>query len=231
MIYLIDDNKSQQLESYGCSFIKDGTYGDRLIYMTGIRTPERADFLDELPSKATAIFFHATSKDLDRDGNFLETNETVKKVANAAKEHNIPFVSFSWGHTSHEAIFNNGNIMAMNKRIFYLNFRDFIERYIDEEYLDFRILADGIGYKKEVLIKLAYRLIYGIEKNTNLIDQVTEQCPFGSEINEYLKASRSENTLQSLVLKYSNELTYYKLLDILNRSIMSIRKYGYNLYN
>lgn len=231
MIYLIDDNRSQQLESYGCSFIKDGTYGNHLVYMNGIRTPDRADFLDELPSKVTAVLFHATSKDLDRDGDYLETDETVKKIAKTAKEHNIPFVSFSWGHTSHEAIFDSGNIEAMNKRIFYLNFRDFIEHYIDETSLDLKILANGIGYKKEVIIKQAQKLIHDIERSTNPIHQIPKECPFESDINEYLKASRSESTLRSLFLKHSNELTYNKLIDILKRSIISIRKYGYNLYN
>lgn len=233
MIYLIDDNRSRQQESYGCSFIKDGVYKDHLTHFVGVPTPERADFLEELPSKAKAVFYHTTSKDLDRDGNFLESAETIKKVSKKVKEKDIPFVGFSWGHTSHNALFDNNNIELMNKRIFYLNLREFIEDYIEVGSMDFQILAKGIGYKKEILIEQARRLIKKIqeENKSNALNMtISEEDNFIPELEIFLHESSSEQNFQSLCLKYSNKLTRCELIDLLNKSITSIRKYGRNLH-
>ena len=231
MIYLIDDNKSNQQEKYGCSFIKDGTYKNILTYLNGIPTPERADFLDELSLKANAVFFHSTSKDMDRNGTFLETAETINKIYAKVKKDSMRYVRFSWGHTSANASFDlNENIDLMNKRLFYLNLKEFLDDYLINGFWDFNILASGIAYKKELLIEHAQKLIAEISTLAGSELFNIETFYLSQSLEGYLVESKSSININEFASVYSEKITNSELIELIKKSIVSIRKYGTNIY-
>jgi hypothetical protein len=230
MILLIDDNISNQQEQYGCSFIKEGVYETILTHLTGIRTPERADFLERLPDKTAAIFFHATSKDIDSSGELISATETISKIYHQVKEKQIRYVRFSWGHTSDEAILNSGNIDSMNKRIFYLNLKDFLDDFTENGEMDFKIVHKGIGYRKEALIEEAEMLINNISKLESLTFYDLSQKEINQQLEGYLRTSKSLLSIDQFNAKYSRTITYSGLIELIQKSMLSIRRYGKNVY-
>lgn len=230
MIFLIDDNKSNQQESYGCGFIKQGLYKEHLTFLKGIPTPERADFIDELPNKAKVILFHSTSKDMDKNGNLLETTETIGKIYNNIKTV-IPYVGFSWGHTSHIATYSENSIDSMNKRIFYLNFEAFILDYIKNKNVhDFKILSNGVGYKKEILIEQGRKLIQEILDYPKFEPFICGNDALTYSLDVFLKNSQAKINISDFCSQNSNKLSHFELTQLINKSIESIQKYGKNLY-
>lgn len=228
MIYLIDDNKQNQQQQYGCGFIETGEYKEYLSYLKGVATHERGNFIAELPDKAKAVFFHSTSKDIDADGNFLEKTGTIIKIKKNIDEHKIPYVAFSWGHTSHIASFSGNNVGSMNKRLFYLNLKEYLEDYISTGISDFKILTDGIGYKKEILIQEGLKLI-------DYLSEKSERIQLNNDENDLIKIKSFFLNAHSLfnLDKYLAEKTISdcELIRIIENSLQSIEKYGKDLYH
>lgn len=229
MIYLIDDNRENQQESYGCSFIKEGIYNKYLTYLDGIPTPDRADFMEEFQEKATLVLFHTTSKDLDRDRQFLEKTETITKIKDSIKT-TKPYVGFSWGHTSHIATFLNENIDSINKRIFYLNFKEFIEDYIKSGTHDFNILAKGAAYKKEILIEQGRRLIQELANFSKCEPFICGNNFLTTSLDNFFQSSETKTNIKDFCEQNSSQISYFELVKVIEKSIESIQKYGKNLY-
>jgi len=229
MIYLIDDNLSNQQEKYGCSFVKEGLYKNILEYYVGIKTHERSDFIEAKLKKAEAVFFHSTTKNLDADGNIVESTETIEKIRKFVIENEIPYVSFSWSHTSCLPIYQNNNIISMNKRIFYLNLKEFLDNYVKNNVIDLKILATGSNYKKELLIEQAEDIIKILE-STHFLNIFLSNNDLKNKFSNFFTDSSSNINYKDFIEKYENKVTVFEIIKLVKEALNSIRKYGKNIY-
>jgi hypothetical protein len=227
MIYLIDDNLENQQQSYGCDFIMAGDYSENLLYLKGVATHERNKFLKELPHAATAVLFHATSKNIDANGDFMESIDTIGKVRTCVVENKIPYVSFSWGHTSHSATFLDGNVDSMNKRLFYLNFKAYIEEHVNTKNSDFNILVNGSEYKREILIEEGRKLIHSLSMSSS--DSIQNDNTIKNLAKSFFQNSESQFNFEKYSLQSENSI--FGLIQVVEDALKSIEKYGKDFYH
>jgi hypothetical protein len=233
MIFLIDDNLSNQQESYGCDYISAGKYKDFLHYRKSIKTTERADFYEFFQNNASLLLIHGTSKDADKDGNFLSTIQVVEKLLKICESETpiIPFVMFSIGWTSGPIVDGKGNIQDINKKQFYGNLKVFLDNYSITGSIDCDILSKGPNYKKYSIIDKGREVENIIEKfGDDDLYKYGTNLELDFALNQFISNSGSKVSFNDFKNNFSNSLTIFQLKEMIGKAINSILKYGRNVY-
>ena len=90
-IILIDDNKSNQREIYGATFVDLEEYEDCLFHVEQLNENSDFSFLDD----AACVLLHDSFEDYV-DGKFVSGSRMAKEfVREKIKANNIPYVVFS----------------------------------------------------------------------------------------------------------------------------------------
>lgn len=150
-IILIDDNAQNQRIAYGASFVDDEVYSDILCHIERLNESDDLSFLKD----AECVLIHDTLEDFI-DGQFKKDSHYAKDMISELLEDNgIPHVYFSDGHESRGTFDDSGiNLVQIKKSDFYCRLQSFLEYYRSENKPEFKILAYGNNYLKELLIPL-----------------------------------------------------------------------------
>lgn len=145
-IFLIDDNKTNQREVYGASYVDEGVFADVLIHMEQLNADSDLSCLDD----AACVMFHDSLEDYI-NGRFDEENHKARiLIEEKIQGGNIPYVIFSDGHDK-IADWREEKpdvVYSIKKSEFYLHLNDFIQTYVDSGKLDMRIIAYGKDFIK-----------------------------------------------------------------------------------
>ena len=94
-IILVDDNKSNQREFYGASFVDTEDYEDCLVHKEQLNENSDFSFLDD----AVCVLLHDSLADYV-DGQYVSGGRMAREsVMEKIKADNIPYVVFSDGHS------------------------------------------------------------------------------------------------------------------------------------
>lgn len=168
-IILIDDNKMNQREAYGASFVDDGMYVETLLHIEKINADSDLSFIDD----AVCVMMHDSLEDYI-DGEFDEESHKAKKLIDEKiLDNNIPYVLFSDGHdkTADWRGDTPDVVYSIKKSEFYLHLNDFIQSYIDSGNLDMRIIAYGKDYIKKQMNdwhQIIFSAIINIDDDENI---------------------------------------------------------------
>jgi hypothetical protein len=165
MIYLIDDNKYEQIsEKYKIDL---NPYNECLIW-------KRTIYLDDINiilSNADCILIHDS----------LEENENKERLVAMAKNSNIRYCLFSNGFAA--TIFENDSIREIKKDRLYNNLIFFINCFKSKGIIDLKLLSFGQNYNVEKALIIQDRLINGtLFRN---IDNFQYEVAFPSRSNDY----------------------------------------------
>ena len=147
MIYLIDDNKYDQMsENYKWDFTEVLlTYKDFINWFQTISK----DDIDWIITKGSCILIHDS----------LEEKEDKERLVAMAKKNNIPYCLFSNGFAA--TIFDNNSIREIKKDRLYNNLLDFMNYFKSYGTIELKLLSLGKNYEIEKASIIQDKLING----------------------------------------------------------------------
>ena len=231
-IFLIDDNKMNQREAYGASFVDEGVYADVLVHIEQLNADSDLSFLDD----AACVMFHDSLEDYI-DGMFDEESHKARMLIDERiQDENIPYVIFSDGHdkTANWREESPNVVYSIKKSEFYLHLNDFIQTYIDSGNLDMRIIAYGKDFIKKQMSDWHQKVFSAISElddndfvgihlfgatERSALRQIIEksQPKIGVSFNDVMCGIEDE------------EVSAGRLRLNLNNIINSVKKYGKNI--
>ena len=125
-IILIDDNKSNQREIYGATFVDNEEYEDCLVHKEHLNENSDFSFLDD----AACVLLHDSFEDYV-DGKYVSGSQMARARINDKIKDKIPYVVFSDGHS----IIGDWNpsernvVRSIKKSEFYRNLKGFLDAY------------------------------------------------------------------------------------------------------
>lgn len=165
MIYLIDDNKYEQIsEKYKIDL---NAYNDSLIWKKSIYL----DDINIILSNADCILIHDS----------LEDKENKERLVAMAKNSKIRYCLFSNGFAA--TIFDNDSIREIKKDRLYNNLVVFINCFKSKGIIDLKLLSFGQNYDVEKALIIQDRLINGTLFRNN--DNFKYEVAFPSRSNDY----------------------------------------------
>lgn len=233
-ILLIDDNSKMQRQSYGASFVDDEVFGSILHHIERVNKDFNLSILDEY----RCVMIHDSLEDFINDS-FDENSHVAKDlIIEYLDDHQIPYVLFSDGHESTGIYDLSHNLVSIKKSDFYSRLRYFLEFYINENVLQFHILAYGPNFNKAMVTRWVKALFQKFAtKNPNDIITTRDIKPSDSKEEHYLEKiiSKSQPTLgmdYNDILNYieDNEISVRDFKLKINNILSSISKYGKNTY-
>lgn len=229
MIYLIDDNQSnQQIEKFGINYIETNEFSDFLIVLNKIEKNSDLSFLND----ATCILLHATTEDVV-DGFFISgsisnTTKIIKDSSDNGDE--IPLVLFSEKMNEIAVMTSDRYISSIKKSVFYLNLYDFLLYFQENNNIEFKILAFGKNYKS---VEVARYVNVLTEK---FIFRNQDDLLKISDINLKLFKELTETALSSIDFDdfitnlEDHPITIKKFIENLSLINQSFTQYGKNIY-
>ena len=231
-IFLIDDNKTNQREAYGASFVDEGVYADVLVHIERLNADSDLSFLDD----AACVMFHDSLEDYINGAFNEESNKARMLIEEKIQDGNIPYVIFSDGHDK-RAVWREEKtdvVYSIKKSEFYLHLNDFIQTYIDSGKLDMRIIAYGKDFIKIQMSDWHQKVfsaiselddndfvgmqLFGVTERSALRQIIEKAQPkIGVSFNDVMCGIEDE------------EISAGRLRLNLNRIINSIKKYGKNI--
>ncbi|MET3978074.1 hypothetical protein ABIB62_000640 [Mucilaginibacter sp. UYP25] len=167
MIYLIDDNKyGQMAENYRIDFTK-----------VLAKYPDSITWLMDLSASSPEVIIKNCSCILIHDS--LDGKENKEKVVALAKINNIPYCIFSNGFTA--TIFAGISIKEIKKDRLYFNLIVFLNHFVEQKTIDFKLLSLGENYEVEKASILQDRLISGTIFNNRSNFNYEVAFPGGSQ--------------------------------------------------
>lgn len=172
MIYLIDDNQSQQ------NTIPD-IYEDSLKIVRKIQKKGDYAYLEHLNflNNAECILLHDGTLDVDENKKFIPGSKTnVTKIKEDISDFGkkIPLVVFSLG-MDEEAKFNSKKnpycVYEINKNIFYNRLQVFLKKYLETNHIELSLIAYGEEqdlYKLRILLDEILQKISGLNGDKRL---------------------------------------------------------------
>jgi len=234
MIYLIDDNQSnQRLNQYNISFVEEDTFKGYLISKERIAKREKASDISHLAflKDAKCILLHITTEDWDEEKGFLSGSTTnVRKIKEDISDFGdeTPLVLFSNGMD--EPIVENPRfISGIKKNLFYEHLYDFIEHYKNTGEIELRILAWGKNFQAKEVSKLTTILLetFAFQESTDKLKQSDLPEQFQKFIEMSLPSVNYEDILDDLE---KNPITVIEFRKRINSITESFLKYGKNIY-
>lgn len=196
-IILIDDNKSNQREIYGASFVDKDEYADCLIHKEELNEDSDFTFLND----AACILLHDSLADYV-DGHYVSSGRMAKEIVmEQIHKQNIPYVLFSDGHSViGEWSQDKPNVVrSIKKSEFYRNLRAFLDSYRESGKIDLRLIAFGNEYEKKEIVYLLQQLFDKL-KNNKENDVITSSLVEISIIERFFDKVKhvSTSTFQNL---------------------------------
>lgn len=240
MIYLIDDNQSnQRLNNYNITFVEDGIFKGYLKSIEKLEiknNPSDTSHLDFL-STADCILLHSTTEDYDIGKGFLSGSKTnvlkIKEVISQEGEI-IPLVLFS--NSMGEAEFNfdsNPNyIHSIKKNLFYERLFDFLEYYKNTNIVELRIIAWGKNFEAKEIAMLAIEILRSVEQKASTDDLALQDLSrVIKDFKSFIKLSLPENDINEILNQIEdNPIKVQDFKRKINQITESYAKYGKNIY-
>ena len=229
MIYLIDDNQSnQQQDKYGIKYIENQEFSDILISINKLDINGSLLFL----KNATCIFLHTSTEDYN-NGNFISgslknTTKIIKEISDNGD--NIPLVLFSEGMNEIAIMPNLNYIRAIKKSVFYANLFDFLIDYRATNKLNFNIISYGKNYISREISEYAFKIISDlILKDQSYILKLTDIKM--SYLKKIIERSDINISFDDLLLDLEdNPITIGKFVEKIKLINKSFSTYGKNIY-
>lgn len=155
-IILIDDNKSNQREIYGASFVDRGIYEDCLVHEEKVNEDTDFSFLDG----SACILLHDSLTDF-LDGRYVSGSCMAKEIImEKIQAHNIPYAMFSDGHSvvGEWSPTMPNVVRSIKKTEFYRNLKGFLDTYRESGNIDLRLIAYGNDYEKREITYLLQQI-------------------------------------------------------------------------
>jgi hypothetical protein len=238
MIYLIDDNKNNQRERLGKSFVDEDFFKGYLTSIEKLEKQARADDVSHLAflKGAKCILLHATTEDYDKEKeSFLEGSRinaiNIKELISQEGDL-IPLVVFSNGMD--ELVYSPDKtpnyISAINKNIFYERLWDFVEHYKNSGEIELRILAWGKNFRAKEVSKLATDLLDFLAfTNGNEILKIAYSSEDQLIFKAFFEQSFPNNWQDILNDLENNPITISEFRNKINVITESFLKYGKNI--
>ncbi len=228
-IILIDDNSKNQRIEYNATFVDEEQYEDCLMHVEHLNSESDFSFLEN----AICIMIHDSFEDFI-DGSFHKDSHKAKEIVeDFIAKTDIPFASFSDGHsiTADWREDTPNSLYQIKKSEFYLHLQPFLDYYRENGKLDFRILAYGKNYIKELMYNWCFSVLsnLGNAKDTDvlsvsMVDRKSlrliienSQPTIGVEFNDLMCDIEDRN------------ITVGQLRTNINNFIGNFRKYGKNI--
>ena len=209
-IILIDDNKSNQREFYGATFVDNEEYEDSLVHKEHLNENSDFSFLDD----AACVLLHDSFEDYV-DGKYVSGSQMARARINDKIKDRIPYVVFSDGHS----IIGNWNpsernvVRSIKKSEFYRNLKGFLDAYRESSHIDLRLIAYGSDYEKRELVVLLQK-VFDELKNVNDKEILTFSFIDADLLERFFKK-----------VKHVSSLTYVKLCDSINAGKLTVGKF------
>ncbi|MCI6168568.1 MAG: response regulator [Muribaculaceae bacterium] len=211
-IILIDDNKSNQREIYGATFVDNGEFEDCLIHKEELNENSDFSFLDD----AACVLLHDSLADYV-DGKFVPGSRMAKEcVTDKIKADKIPYVVFSDGHSviGDWSQTNPNVVRSIKKSEFYRNLKGFLEAYREFGTIDLRLIAYGNEFEKRELVYL--------------LQQIFDELHNSNDKETLTLSSVNTDLLERFFVKIShvsNNITFEKLCDSINAGKLTVGKF------
>lgn len=209
-IILIDDNKSNQREIYGATFVDNEEYEDCLVHKEHLNENSDFSFLDD----AACVLLHDSFVDYV-DGKYVSGSQMARARINDKIKDKIPYVVFSDGHS----IIGDWNpsernvVRSIKKSEFYRNLKGFLDAYRESSHIDLRLIAYGSDYEKRELVILLQK-VFDELKNVNDKEILTFSFIDADLLERFFKK-----------VKHVSSLTYVKLCDSINAGKLTVGKF------
>lgn len=209
-IILIDDNKSNQREIYGATFVDNEEYEDCLVHKEHLNENSDFSFLDD----AACVLLHDSFEDYV-DGKYVSGSQMARARINDKIKDKIPYVVFSDGHS----IIGDWNpsernvVRSIKKSEFYRNLKGFLDAYRESSHIDLRLIAYGSDYEKRELVILLQK-VFDELKNVNDKEILTFSFIDVDLLERFFKK-----------VKHVSSLTYVKLCDSINAGKLTVGKF------
>ena len=209
-IILIDDNKSNQREIYGATFVDNEEYEDCLVHKEHLNENSDFSFLDD----AACVLLHDSFEDYV-DGKYVSGSQMARARINDKIKDKIPYVVFSDGHS----IIGDWNpsernvVRSIKKSEFYRNLKGFLDAYRESSHIDLRLIAYGSDYEKRELVILLQK-VFDELKSVNDKEILTFSFVDTDLLERFFKK-----------VKHVSSLTYEKLCDSINAGKLTVSKF------
>ena len=209
-IILIDDNKSNQREIYGATFVDNEEYEDCLVHKEHLNENSDFSFLDD----AACVLLHDSFEDYV-DGKYVSGSQMARARINDKIKDKIPYVVFSDGHS----IIGDWNpsernvVRSIKKSEFYRNLKGFLDAYRESSHINLRLIAYGSDYEKRELVILLQK-VFDELKNINDKEILTFSFIDADLLERFFKK-----------VKHVSSLTYVKLCDSINAGKLTVGKF------
>ena len=211
-IVLIDDNKYNQRENYGATFVDDGEYEDCLVHLEQLNESSDFSFLDD----AACILLHDSLADFV-NGQYVSGSQMAKVfVKDKIKADKIPYVIFSDGHSiiGEWSETDKNVVRSIKKSEFYRNLKGFLDAYRETGHIDLRLIAYGNEFEKKELIYL--------------LQQIFDELNHIPDKETLYLSSLNRDLLERFVAKVqlvSNNDTFEKLCDSIEAGRLTVGKF------
>ena len=211
-IILIDDNKSNQREIYGASFVDNEEYEDCLVHKEHLNENSDYSFLDD----AVCVLLHDSLADYV-DGKFVSGSRMAKEcITDKIIADKIPYVVFSDGHSviGDWSQTNPNVVRSIKKSEFYRNLKEFLEAYRESGTIDLRLIAYGNEFEKRELIYL--------------LQQIFDDLHNSNDKETLTLSSTNTDLLEHFFGKIKhvlNNITFEKLCDSINAGKLTVGKF------
>lgn len=233
MILIFDDTFPERKADYPLNFLDEKKFQDVVKIITKVKGNQVKSFENEIQS-STCIAYHRTMKFYGNSGNLLPNEKNIVCFEHLEKlihEAEIPNISFSGSNSITKQI--GKNKLTINKSQFYFNLQDFLEYFIDEQELEFKVLTFGknwIGYElsfiqSKINAILAKELLAG---NSNFTQASTALL---EELHRFNNIAKLKSEPDWLLYLTANQPQFVALQSFLDRTVKSYIKYGKYIYN
>ena len=209
-IILIDDNKSNQREIYGATFVDNEEYEDCLVHKEHLNENSDFSFLDD----AACVLLHDSFEDYV-DGKYVSGSQMARARINDKIKDKIPYVVFSDGHS----IIGDWNpsernvVRSIKKSEFYRNLKGFLDAYRESSHIDLRLIAYGSDYEKRELVVLLQK-VFDELKSVNDKEILTFFLIDADLLERFFNK-----------VKHVSSLTYERLCDSINAGKLTVGKF------
>ena len=210
-IILIDDNKSNQREIYGATYVDNEEYEDCLVHKEQLN--ENSDF--SFLADAVCVLLHDSLDDYV-DGKFVSGSRMAKElIMKKIRDNHIPYVIFSDGHSiiGDWSQSDPNVVKSIKKSEFYRNLKGFLDFYCESGHKDLRLIAYGKDYEKR-------ELIYLLQKVFNELNNVNDKNTLTLSLVDTDLLERFFDKV-----KHVSSLTYEKLSESIKNGNLSVGKF------
>lgn len=228
-IYLIDDNKFNQREIYGASFVDNKEYDDCLVHIEKLNGNSDLSFLED----TACVLMHNSLDDYINNRYYESSHKAEDRIEAFVQDHDIPYALFSDGHSdAAELREETPNIIyQINKKVFYSHLRYFLDNFRKTGEVDMRILAFGNDFRKKEIKELAQKILAGIraasDKDTLSIEMIDKNA-----LKRFIEIANPKVRIdfnELMVQIEDKNVTICHFRKNINNIIISVIKYGKNI--